>query len=102
MIGGDGDEVSLLLDSIDGKRIRRQDSRQLAYDAVFDRIPSAVLERAREAGLIDVSPETMMNIGVITSPNTEAMAAFARMISDAGLNGLAFAHKAGRLNQYHE
>jgi hypothetical protein len=102
-LGGDGEECSLLLRSLNGRRIRRRDSREMAYECLLENLPGEVLQDERITASVDFSaPTPGGNIGAVVAPTPEGFATLEAVLHEAGFTGVKIKRRDGLLDFYLE
>lgn len=101
MLGGDGEERSLLVTSIGKKRVRQRDSREIAYEFLLTNVPAAVLRDERMSGKIYFSPPAPSGaIGGVLAWEPDGFATFEAVLHEAGFTSLKFARRDDALDFY--
>lgn len=99
-LGGDGEECSLLVRSVNGTRIRTRDSRPQAYAALLEVLPRFVLEDPRVAGEIELSPATPVNFAAVTARSANAFQLLQILAQEACYTAVTFRRQDGLLDFY--
>lgn len=90
-----------MLRSVDGRRIRKRDSREDAYDMLLKVVSRPLLEDSRLQDEIELhDPTPGGHIGAVVGLTPDSFAILERVLQEAGLSGIRFKRQDGLLDFY--
>lgn len=93
-LGGDGAEYTLLLGSVDGRAVRKRDSRQDAFELLREIVPDQLLRDCGLNGAIEFQDETPCgHVAAVTASNSVAFHVLEQVLHAAGHTSIRFRRK---------